>query len=127
MKNGLILVAIIFLWSCGETEKASGNSAKPQDMSVTMHGKELFDKRCAACHYVNKEMTGPALRGSRQRWPDSTKLYAFIRNSDSMIRVDPYAEALWKAWNQTAMNPNPDLNDHDIYSILEYIESRSVE
>jgi cytochrome c551/c552 len=74
---------------------------------------------------VNKDMTGPALKGVEDRWPDKEKLYAFIRNSEEVIRNDKYARELWLQWNQTAMLPHPDLKDEDINAILGYIKATS--
>jgi len=71
---------------------------------------------------VNKDMTGPALKGVEDRWPDKEKLFAFIRNSEEVIRSDKYARELWLEWNQTAMLPHPDLKDEDIQAILDYIK-----
>jgi cytochrome c551/c552 len=74
---------------------------------------------------VNTDMTGPALKGVEDRWPDKKKLYAFIRNSEEVIRNDKYARELWIQWNQTQMLPHPDLTDEDITAILQYIRSVS--
>lgn len=71
-------------------------------------------------------MTGPALRGVSNRWPDKALLYAFIRNSEAVIAVDAYARKLYLEYNQTAMNKHDDLSDADIAAILNYIESVSV-
>jgi hypothetical protein len=74
---------------------------------------------------VNKDMTGPALKGVEDRWPDKEKLYAFIRNSEEVIRSDKYARELWLEWNQTTMLPHPDLKDEGIRDILDYIKTVS--
>jgi hypothetical protein len=75
---------------------------------------------------VNKELTGPALRGVEDRWPDKKKLYAFIRNSEAIIQTDSYAHNLWMQYNQTPMNKHPDLTDAQIRQVLDYINSVSV-
>ena len=46
-----------------------GNTANAQD------GKALFQANCASCHAVNKKLTGPALAGVEDRWPDKAKLH----------------------------------------------------
>lgn len=88
-------------------------------------GKKLFYSKCASCHMVNKELTGPALKGVEARWPDKEKLYAFIRNSEAVIGSDKYARELWLRYNQTAMPPHTDLSDEDIRQILDYVNSVS--
>ena len=70
-------------------------------------------------------MTGPALKGVEDRWPDKQKMYAFIRNSTEVIKTDKYAKDLWLKYNQTMMLPHPDLKDEDIRAILDYINSVS--
>ncbi len=124
MKNWLAAASILIFFSCADSREPAAQ--KDFDHSITSHGKALFQRRCQSCHYVNKDMSGPALKGVRSRWSDSTLLYAFIRNSDSVIQVNPYAKSLWQAWNQTAMNPHPDLKDEDIFAILEYVDASSV-
>ena len=67
-------------------------------------------------------MTGPALKNVEARWPDKQKLYAFIRNSQQVIKEDKYAHELWLTFNQTIMPEHKDLSDHDIEAILHYIQ-----
>ena len=100
-----------------ETQREISGTATNHDA-----GKKLFYRHCASCHMVNKEMTGPALKNLKDRWPDLQKLYAFIRNSDSVIQVDPYAKKLWLQYNQTLMPAHPQLSDADIKSILDYVQ-----
>ncbi len=96
-----------------------------ENLSTNENGKKLFYAKCASCHMVNKDMTGPALKGVEDRWPDHEKLYAFIRNSEEIIGKDKYARELWLEWNQTQMLPHPDLTDTDIRDILNYINKVS--
>jgi cytochrome c551/c552 len=97
-------------------------SIATENIGADETGKKLFYAKCASCHMVNKEMTGPALKGVEDRWPDKKKLYAFIRNSEEVIRSDKYARELWLEWNQTMMLPHPDLTDDDIKAILDYVK-----
>ena len=87
-------------------------------------GKALFSQNCASCHAVHKDLTGPALNGVEQRWPDKTKLYAWIHNSAAFLKTgDKYANDLYNKFNKTSMNLFPDLADKDIDAILAYINS----
>ncbi len=124
MKKFLWLGAIAFFQlHCGSDNSSNeqGGSIAPVADTVLVKGKDLFVGKCASCHMVNKEMTGPALRGVEDRWSDKQKLYAFIRNSQEVIEQDPYAHDLWLQFNQTAMPEHKDLVDDDIASILYYI------
>lgn len=116
---------VVFLLACGNPP-AGNNPATPSNTSGFEEGKTIFLGRCSSCHMVNKDMTGPALRGVETRWPDTLKLYAFIRNSEEVIKTDSYAHSLWMQYNQTMMNKHPDLTDAQIKQVLGYIKSVSV-
>ena len=97
---------------------AIGNQLNAQD------GKALFSANCASCHAVNKKLTGPALAGVEDRWPDKQNLYAWIKNSAAFLKTgDPYATNLYNEYNKVAMNNFPGLSDADIDAILAYIKT----
>jgi len=124
MFNRHVFVVLLFIFSlaCNSPEPApEPKTIAAGDLAPTETGKKLFYSKCASCHMVNKEMTGPALKGVEDRWPDKEKLYAFIRNSEEVIRSDKYVRELWLEWNQTMMLPHPDLTDDDIKAILDYV------
>ncbi len=87
-------------------------------------GKTLFQTNCAGCHAVNKKVTGPALAGVEDRWPDKAKLHAWIRNNAAVLKSgDKYANDLFVEYNKTPMQLFPSLTDKDIDAILGYIKS----
>jgi cytochrome c551/c552 len=93
------------------------NSIHAQD------GKALFSANCASCHAIDKKLTGPALMGVEDRWPDQKKLYAWIRNNQAFLKTgDAYANNLYNEYNKTAMNLFPNLTDAEIGAILKYIK-----
>ena len=95
-----------------------GNTANAQD------GKALFQANCAACHAVNKKLTGPALAGVEDRWPDKAKLHAWIKNNAAVLKSgDKYANDLYVEYNKTAMNLFPNITDKEIDAILGYIKT----
>ena len=89
-------------------------------------GKQLFNQNCAACHALNRKMTGPALANVETRLAedeglDKEWLYTWIRNSAGMISAgDAYAVKIYNEYNQAAMNAFPTLSDQDIDDILAY-------
>ncbi|WP_421810840.1 c-type cytochrome [Flagellimonas sp.] len=89
-------------------------------------GKQLFNQNCAACHALDRKMTGPALanveaRLSEDEGLDKEWLYAWIKNSPGLISSgDSYANAIYAEYNQAAMTPFPTLSDQDIDDILAY-------
>lgn len=88
-------------------------------------GKDLFKNYCGACH--NKDMrsgaTGPGLGGTVELWDDEAALYAWIRNSQDMIKKGhPRAVELWNQYKPIVMTSFPDLTDDQIGSILAYVD-----
>jgi len=92
------------------------NIASAQD------GKTLFTTNCASCHAVDKKLTGPALKGVEDRWPDKKKLHAWIKNNQAVLKSgDKYANDLYNQFNKINMQVFPNLADADIDAILKYI------
>ncbi|MDC1310793.1 c-type cytochrome, partial [Flavobacteriaceae bacterium] len=81
---------------------------------------------CAACHKLDKKMTGPALRNVENRLLedeglDREWLYKWIRNSSSLIKSgDAYANKIYTEYNGAAMTAYPQLSDDDLNNILAY-------
>jgi len=114
----LLLTGLIFLLTFSSNLFAQdGDPAK---------GKTLFNTNCAACHNLDRKMTGPALRGVEARLSEDEGLdrdwiSAWIRNSPSMIKSgDAYATKISAEYNNAPMTPMPQLSDEDISNILAY-------
>lgn len=93
------------------------NAAPPAE-----EGKTIFAARCAACHNVNKVLTGPALAGVEKRhsleW-----IVNFVKSSQTVIKNgDPEAVALFNKFNRIPMPDHADLNEGQIKNIVEYIK-----
>jgi cytochrome c551/c552 len=86
-------------------------------------GKSIFSARCASCHNINKDLTGPALAGVDQRrtidW-----IVSFVKSSQSLVKAgDKDAVAVFEKFNKIPMPDHPDLTDDHIKSIVEYIKT----
>lgn len=116
-KNILRLGLIILLAFTASLSAQEGDPAK---------GKALFNANCAACHQLDKKMTGPALRKVEQRLSDDQGLdrdwiYAWIRNSAGVIKSgDAYANKIYNDYSGAAMTAMPQLSDDDLNNILAY-------
>ncbi|MCZ2224059.1 MAG: c-type cytochrome [Chitinophagales bacterium] len=109
-----ILLSTIILFSAIYSNKSSA-----QD------GKALFNTYCAACHKMDKDLTGPALMGSEERWGnDRKKLVAWVKNSANVIASgDKYANEIFAKWNKLPMTPFESmLKDAEINAVLDYIK-----
>ena len=112
-----VLLGFVFLLTLSTTLLAQdGDPAK---------GKTLFNTNCAACHSLDKKLTGPALRGVEARLNeqglDREWISAWIRNSAAVVKSgDAYANKIYDEYNGAAMTAMPQLSDQDISDILAY-------
>jgi mono/diheme cytochrome c family protein len=113
----LIFLSLFFSILCTPLQAQEADPAK---------GKSLFNANCAACHQLDKKMTGPALRYVETRLSedeglDREWLNAWIRNSAAVIKSgDAYANKIYNEYNGAAMTAFPQLSDEDISNILAY-------
>lgn len=112
MKNRSLLVAFLLIISGG------GLYANPVE-----DGKTIFVSRCAACHNVNRILTGPALAGVDQR-RSMDWIVKFVQSSQALIKSgDKDAVAIYHQFNQVVMPDHGDLTPDNIKSIVEYINA----
>jgi cytochrome c551/c552 len=95
-------------------------SVSAQDLTTA--GKTLFNSKCASCHQVLKDATGPALAGLEQRhkWADHNELLKWVNNPSGYMATDPYTQGL-KVKYISMMSGFPDLTIKDIDAIVAYI------
>lgn len=119
MRKIMLITIVFFIAGCAGNDKkaAPGNTIAGGNIS----GEILFKANCASCHKIDKDFTGPALKGAVQRWGDKKLMYDFIRNSSAVIRENAYARQLFEKWNRTMMTPF-DLTDAQIDAIINYTE-----
>ncbi len=90
-------------------------------------GKAIFQQKCAACHAVDKNLTGPALKGVEERWPAKADIYSWVRNSAGLIKAGhPRAVAIYAEYNKIQMPAFPELKDADIDAILAYVSTAAL-
>jgi cytochrome c2 len=85
-------------------------------------GKSLFMSKCASCHNLSKNLTGPGLVGFEERgpWADRNKVYEWIRNPAAFMKKDAYTKNL-KTEFGSMMTASPDLTNEEIDAIIDYI------
>ena len=107
-------------------EVAPAESADVASGGDAAAGKTLFNQNCAACHSLNRKMTGPALANVETRLIeeeglDKEWIYSWIKNSPGKIASgDAYANKIYAEYNQAAMTAFPTLSNADIDNILAY-------
>ena len=104
---------------------ALGNTSK----AVAQEGEQLFKSRCNTCHQIDKNSTGPKLKGVKQKWADAGEgenLYAWISNSTALIATGKSQLAKdISSYSPTAM-PAQTVTNAEVDAIFEYIENPPV-
>ena len=95
--------------SCGvkDFEPFCGTESLSENASL---GKQIFNANCAACHKLDKNMTGPALRGVAKKY-DSIIVQDYLRLDKKLIES--------KGYNQSCVS-FPQLSDGDIRNLISY-------
>ena len=98
-------------------------SPKPVALPAALiKGKTLFLQKCASCHHVFKEMTGPALKDfqNRGQWADRDKLHEWIKNPALFMKNDLHTQQL-KVKYITTMSAFPDISKEEVNAIADFI------
>jgi mono/diheme cytochrome c family protein len=87
-------------------------------------GKAIFKAKCASCHNIFKQSTGPALADVefREPWNDRKRIYEFIRNPSGFMSTDRYTQHL-KAQYGSMMTAFPGLGTEGTNAVLDYIKN----
>jgi mono/diheme cytochrome c family protein len=121
MKNLMYLVVAFLLFSCDNVSNNKNEAdAQPVANDITLSGEQIYKTNCAQCHMKGEGFIAPSLEGVEKRWPNKQLLYDFVKNSQEVIQKDEYAKTLFVKWNQTPMQPFPDLTSKEIEAIFAY-------
>lgn len=133
MQKGKVLLCLLTLgcslWmfsSCGgETQPSGDGAAATKESSPADQGKAIFQQYCTACHLMEADVAGPALKGVVARWNNDTeRLKAYIRNPQKLIdEKDPNAVAAYEKYKPQVMTPFPQLSDADLDALIAYLHS----
>lgn len=95
------------------------------DKALYAKGEKLFTQNCASCHKPDQKMTGPALKGAKDRWAKSGgDIYAWVKNSQTYLKSsgDAYAKALFSEFGGSIMTANA-VSNEEIDAILYYADN----
>ena len=86
-------------------------------------GEGLFKANCASCHKPDKDFTGPALKGWKDRQPAGW-VYKWVAGPAAVIASgDAYATKLYATWKGNGIMSNfPQLKKEDVDAILKYVD-----
>lgn len=89
-------------------------------------GEQLFKAKCNACHMVDKNSTGPLLKGVKKKWTDAGEaelIYEWVKNPSTLISSgkSQMANAI-KTFSPTEM-PGQTVSNEEVDAILDYIDN----
>jgi cytochrome c oxidase cbb3-type subunit III len=94
--------------------------------TIYSQGEALFKAKCNTCHAVDKNSTGPWLKGVKAKWNDAGEgelLYDWVRNSKSLIAGGKSQMAMAiKDFSGSEMSPQQASNE-EIDQILDYVDN----
>ncbi|HQW92855.1 MAG TPA: c-type cytochrome [Ferruginibacter sp.] len=91
--------------------------------SFAQDGQALFKANCASCHKVEKDFTGPALQGWKDRVPEGDWIYKWVSNSAVLKETDAYAKEISAKWNNVVMTAfGSQLKKEDVDAIMKYVD-----
>ncbi|NDK56339.1 c-type cytochrome [Pontibacter fetidus] len=89
-------------------------------------GKAIFEGNCTACHSIDADVVGPALKDAHKRRGEEW-LVKFIKNSQELVQAgDKDAVALFEKFNKVPMPAfGTSLSDDDIKNVIAFIQQES--
>ncbi|MEY3237313.1 MAG: hypothetical protein RI883_1414 [Bacteroidota bacterium] len=95
-------------------------------LTIAQDGEQLFKAKCNSCHMVDKNSTGPVLKGVKQKWADadeSEMLYDWVKNSVTLIATGKSKMANEiQGFSPSAMTPQVVTNE-ELDAILGYVDA----
>lgn len=91
------------------------------DQQLALHGKEVYEKMCTACHKAEKKFIGPSPKGILERRSPEW-IMNMILNPEVMVKEDPLAKDLLMEFNGSPM-ANQNLTEEEARAVLEYFRT----
>lgn len=86
------------------------------------HDAKIFFQKCASCHVMGKDATGPNLQGVLSRWPNKQILKEWILNWQNATKKYPYV-ANKASWGPSVMQVfEGQLNDAELEALIKWVD-----
>ena len=93
----------------------------PIDGQLAEEGEKVFEKKCTACHKLDKRRVGPPLSGvTKRRTPEW--IMNMIMNPTEMLKKDPIAKVLLAEYSTQMANMS--VTEAEARAILEYLRTK---
>ncbi len=93
------------------------------DQAVYDNGEKIFKANCGSCHKPDKDMTGPAVKGAKERWEGKGDVHEWIKDSQGYIKSgNAHAKQIFEEHNKIVMPPQA-LSNEEIDAVLYYADN----
>ena len=84
--------------------------------------KTVFQSKCAACHAMGKDITGPNLQGVVSKWGDIDQLKTWIRNYNNALNAGyPRAKEIIN-FAPSNMQNFESISDAELDAVIKYVD-----
>ncbi len=92
-------------------------------------GEELFNQRCAQCHQIHADGTGPKLYEAQKRWAadgEAELIIEWVQNNPALRASgkSKRANKIFAEWKGSVMNTFTDLSKEQVKSILDWVDTQ---
>jgi cytochrome c2 len=107
-------------WECGTVDPPAPSISLDE---TGWKGKASFQAKCQSCHFVLKDVTGPALYTVEENpfWTDNKKIAAYLRNPESFLKYD-YIKQLREKFGSKHM-AFPEITEEEVSQIMAYVSA----
>jgi hypothetical protein len=125
MKGLSIFMVIFILFACNNDSDFVCATPEPipicgNVLSVTE--PDIFKAKCAVCHMLDKNITGPRLQNILDRLPNEEWFDNFIRNEDSLVAIGDTHAVEIQNWSPADGQHNfKEITDNQLGEIKKYL------
>ena len=128
-----LIVSSIFLFSCLNNKKPAKaeefycgvEDDKTYNIDSGINQPDVYKRKCASCHLVTKDMTGPKLEGVLDKIPSEKWFELYIKNEESLLKNgDKYANKISNFSKVNNVHNFNDLTTDEINILKKYIRGK---
>jgi hypothetical protein len=128
-----LILSSILLFSCLNNKKpvkaeefyCGVEDDKTYNIDSGINQPDVYKRKCASCHLVSKDMTGPKLEGVLDKIPSEKWFELYIKNEDSLLKNrDKYANEISNFSTVNNVHNFNDLTTVEINILKKYIRGK---
>jgi hypothetical protein len=128
-----LILSSILLFSCLNNKKpvkaeefyCGVEDDKTYNIDSGINQPDVYKRKCASCHLVTKDMTGPKLEGVLDKIPSEKWFELYIKNEDSLLKNgDKYANKISNFSKVNNVHNFNDLTTDEINILKKYIRGK---